>query len=1114
MRLFVVFSLAGVVAAAAACTEESDSPLEVWRLRNWGRLQAARDVQEGYNAAAEAFLRLCDLRPDPLDLLNLARVQVLGLHFDEARAALLRARGAWPNAKEIPVDFAYLEGLALKGQSRYKEAAERFREVTISDPSLEVGWFQLGTCLSYAQAHSDSILAYDKLLELNPRHLAAHYKRSMALRALKETARADEALARFNELKRLAGEAAADDSAYERCKYTKVTAVPPVGAGPKFLGVEVRMEDFTASAGLAGLDALGAVTIDYDRDGDSDLYLVRNGPNRLLRNDAGQFIDVSEVTDAAEAGEGVTAEPADFNNDGLADIFVVNRKPACVLLKGLGEGVFQPLPRSGLALNGVEAAKWADYDHDGDLDLMTLEASSRKKGKLEPSVHRNNGDETFLRQEGLLGGAVSGRSIAVGDFDRGNDIDFVLGSKDGPVVVCMNLRKGPFRCVPQAGFRRHELVACADLNGDGELDLIGAAGGEGPLEWALQQGPQVPGEVPAFKTFALALNAAQGPMTSLGAVDLDNDGVPEIVAAGPGGVIVATVASEPTGGAVRPIEATAGMGALTISDVNGDGALDILGFEPQGSLRLMRNVSRVYPAVTLQLVGSRDNKDGVGSHVELFAGFHYQRRLVQVSGVTGGTSAVRFGLGATAIDSLDGFEILWPNGISQPLLPGDLKWGPGNRLEVTQKRGLTVSCPFLFVHDGSSYRFQADVVGIAPLDEWLPQGGRPHLDPEEYVRIPGDHLRAVGGRLRLAITEELRETTYLDRVRLLRLTHPRGTVVFGDETTRQGELDPLRIWVVPREALRTPRSVRNGQGHSFDAEIAPKDGRYAHPYPDSPTHWAGWVEEHSLEIEPPEGLSGGSLLLLEGRIYWPDSSVNFALSQHERAWIPPRLDAVFSDGSTVTLLADIGFPCGMDRSMVLPLDLPCGRVVRSLRIVTNHRFLWDRIGFATESVRVELTSAGKREVLLTHRRWPLDLEALPMCLARLEFHGFSRVVGNMEKHEQTYEFPGTTPAVRFQYPTGRATAYGDVLDLVLEPDSRLVVIPPGDALFSEFEAGAKVVDAAETYFLQVTGWAKENNFHNWTGRFLGPLPFHGMDGYPPPIASEAPSPLTRTVRGD
>jgi hypothetical protein len=120
----------------------------------------------------------------------------------------------------------------------------------------------------------------------------------------------------------------------------------------------------------------------------------------------------------------------------------------------------------------------------------------------------------------------------------------------------------------------------------------------------------------------------------------------------------------------------------------------------------------------------------------------------------------------------------------------------------------------------------------------------------------------------------------------------------------------------------------------------------------------------------------------------------------------------------------------------------------------------------------------------------------------------------MERNEQTYDFDVTTPPGLFQSPVGRATRYGDVRELVGEPDSSVVVLVPGDACFFEFDAGRRDDARDATYFLQVTGWAKESNFHNPTGRSIEPLPFHGMDGYPPRTdGPPRPDELTRRIGG-
>jgi hypothetical protein len=371
--------------------------------------------------------------------------------------------------------------------------------------------------------------------------------------------------------------------------------------------------------------------------------------------------------------------------------------------------------------------------------------------------------------------------------------------------------------------------------------------------------------------------------------------------------------------------------------------------------------------------------------------------------------------------------------------------------------------------------------------------------------------------LRLVITEELRETTYLDRVALMAVTHPRGSVIYNDESTRQGDFEPLAFWVLRAEDQIAPRAVSTerrqaGRPGSPDGLplVAARDGAYLHAYGETPPQWAGWVPEHAIDIELPAGLAPAkSLLLLTGRIYWPDSSLLFALNQHGRGWRPPRLEGlaagydpaaggIVSTAAGGTVSTELGFPCGMDRTMVVPLaGFSESRRFQGVRLVATHRFLWDEIAFAREAARVVLAEDGVAEVDLGGEPVGLSRATLPLISAELRYHGFSEVVGNMELHEQTYDFSRTAPLLKFSIPSGRATRYGGARPLVEAKDDLLAVLVPGDGLFLEFEAPAAVRKEV-TYFLLVTGWAKEGSFHNFTGRRIEPLPFHGMKGYPPP----------------
>jgi hypothetical protein len=64
---------------------------------------------------------------------------------------------------------------------------------------------------------------------------------------------------------------------------------------------------------------------DYDNDGDPDVYVANDfGPNQLLRNDRGRFIDVSVESRAQDWGFGMSATWGDADRDGFMDLYVSN----------------------------------------------------------------------------------------------------------------------------------------------------------------------------------------------------------------------------------------------------------------------------------------------------------------------------------------------------------------------------------------------------------------------------------------------------------------------------------------------------------------------------------------------------------------------------------------------------------------------------------------------------------------------------------------------------------------------------------------------------------------------------------------------------------------------
>src|SRR5437867_3250423 len=125
----------------------------------------------------------------------------------------------------------------------------------------------------------------------------------------------------------------------------------------------------------------GVCFLDYDGDGNPDLYFVQSGPdpgapgprpgNILYRNDGkGHFTDVTASAHVGDTGYGMGCAAGDIDNDGDEDLFVANFGPD-VLYRNNGDGTFTEVGQKAGVSNPLwsTSAAFADYDADGWLDL-------------------------------------------------------------------------------------------------------------------------------------------------------------------------------------------------------------------------------------------------------------------------------------------------------------------------------------------------------------------------------------------------------------------------------------------------------------------------------------------------------------------------------------------------------------------------------------------------------------------------------------------------------------------------------------------------------------------------------------------------------------------------
>ena len=209
-------------------------------------------------------------------------------------------------------------------------------------------------------------------------------------------------------------------------------------------------EDISQRAGIADSrgKGLGVLSLDYDRDGDTDLYIANDTtPNFLYRNDGDRFTEVGLETGTSlsasgrpQAGMGVDA--GDVDGDGRTDLIVTNFSyESNAFYRHREQGIFsESSARLGLVGPSTLPLGFGthlfDADSDGDLDLFVANGhifpnvsdfSSAESYPQTDQFFRNTAGvfEDVSESAGFASPAVS-RGSALGDIDTDGDLDLIV----------------------------------------------------------------------------------------------------------------------------------------------------------------------------------------------------------------------------------------------------------------------------------------------------------------------------------------------------------------------------------------------------------------------------------------------------------------------------------------------------------------------------------------------------------------------------------------------------------------------------------------------------------------------------------------------------------------
>jgi hypothetical protein len=190
-----------------------------------------------------------------------------------------------------------------------------------------------------------------------------------------------------------------------------------------------------------------AAAFDADGDGDLDLYIVHGGSEvmvgnplledrLLINNGKGEFNECEKGSLPFTANNGSCARPCDFDGDGDMDLFVGSRSipgiyglpPNQLLLENDGQGHFKDVTDYRMKrmkkIGMVTDACWMDFDQDGDKDLILV-------GEwMKVCIFRNDkGNFTDVTDKAGLG-ETSGwwNCVRAADIDGDGDLDLIGGN--------------------------------------------------------------------------------------------------------------------------------------------------------------------------------------------------------------------------------------------------------------------------------------------------------------------------------------------------------------------------------------------------------------------------------------------------------------------------------------------------------------------------------------------------------------------------------------------------------------------------------------------------------------------------------------------------------------
>ena len=513
-------------------------------------------------------------------------------------------------------------------------------------------------------------------------------------------------------------------------------------AGPYFRDVTDAMKldfrhinGFSAERRLVETMGSGGVLFDFDNDDDLDLYLVQGNSlspstetspkNRLYRNDAGVFADVTKSANVGDTGYGLGAVAADYDSDGDRDLYVTNLGKN-VLYRNNGDGTFTDVTEAaqvGCPLLSASAA-FADIDRDGDLDLyvcnyveyaletdipcyyknrLRIYCGPNEYHGIADVLYRNNGDGTFTditKSAGVYEPTTRGLGVVFTDVNGDGWVDIYVANDMSPNTLFINQGDGTFQeegvlrgvAYNGDGLANGSMgIDAGDYDNDGDIDLWVS-------NFSLEANCLMQNDGDGyFEDVTFDTNLAGPSFYSLGFgtrfIDFDNDGWLDLLV-GNGHIWDNVKEIDPKLSYAQPVQLFHNQGGkqtdyigfteitteagldktpyvvrgMLFGDIDTDGDVDVVLCQSNRPTVILSNeVGNANAWLTVKLVGTDGNTDALGAQVQLEAGGMTLVREVicGASYLSGNDLRLTFGLGGAV--QVDNLRIRWHNGSVQEL---------------------------------------------------------------------------------------------------------------------------------------------------------------------------------------------------------------------------------------------------------------------------------------------------------------------------------------------------------------------------------------------------------------------------------------------------------------